>query len=79
MFDISLYSDVQPIQSIIKFPRRKISNKQRSFQSLWYKVYPWIEYSIFFFCRHFTSSISREKHEDVLRLKTIFGYGEETC
>jgi hypothetical protein len=72
VLDISLNSDEQPIQTIINFPRRKICEKQRSFQSSWYKVYPWIEYSIqldaifCFFCRHFTSSISREKHQDVL-------------
>ncbi|XP_025420657.1 zinc finger MYM-type protein 1-like [Sipha flava] len=72
VLDISLNSDEQPIQPIINFPRRKICEKQRSFQSSWYKVYPWIEYSVqldaifCFFCRHFTSSISREKHQDVL-------------
>jgi len=72
VLDISLNSDEQPIQPIINFPRRKICEKQRSFQSSWYKVYPWIEYSVqldaifCFFCRHFTSSISREKHQNVL-------------
>lgn len=46
VLDISLNSDEQPIQPIINFPRRKICEKQRSFQSSWYKVYPWIEYSV---------------------------------
>lgn len=46
VLDISLNSDVQPIQPIINFPRRKIYDKHRSFQSSWYKVYPWIEYSV---------------------------------
>lgn len=45
-YSSSLNSDVQPIQLIIKIPRCKICDKQRSFQSSWYKVYPWIEYSI---------------------------------
>jgi len=48
MLDIILNSDVQPIQPIINFSRRKICDKQRSFQSsgTTYKVYPWIEYSV---------------------------------
>jgi hypothetical protein len=72
VLDISLNSDEQPIQPIINFSRRKICEKQRNFQISWYKVYPWTEYSvqldeIFCFCgRHFTNSISREKHQDVL-------------
>jgi len=45
VLDISLNSNVQPIQPIINFPRRNICDKQRSFQSSWYKVYPWIEKS----------------------------------
>lgn len=72
VLDISLNCDLQPTQPIINFPRRKICDKQRSFQSSWYKTYPWIEYSIqldaifCFFCRHFASSVSYEKHQDVL-------------
>lgn len=46
VLDISLNSDEPPNQPIINFPRRKICEKQRSFQSSWYKVYPWIEYSV---------------------------------
>ncbi|VVC29744.1 Hypothetical protein CINCED_3A020143 [Cinara cedri] len=67
VLDISLNSDEQPIQPIINFPRRKICEKQRSFQSSWYKVYPWIEYSVQLDgIRHLTSSMFREKHQDVL-------------
>lgn len=62
----------KPIQPIINFPRRKIGNKQLFFQSSWYKIYPWIQYSVqldaifCFYCRHFATSTSHEKQQDVL-------------
>jgi len=46
VLDISLNFDKKPIQPIINFPRRKIGNKQRCFQSSSYKIYPWIEYPV---------------------------------
>ena len=79
VLDISLNCDKKPIQPIINFPRRKIGNKQRCFQSSWYKIYPWIEYSVqldaifCFYCRHFATSTSHEKQQDVL---IVSGYSD---
>ena len=34
-----------PVQPIVNFPSRTFGSKKRSFNSEWYKLYPWLEYS----------------------------------
>ena len=58
--DISLSPLLPAVQPNGPFPKRIYSGKLRSFNSSWYKEYPWIEYSkskdvIYCYpCRHFT-------------------------
>ena len=58
ILDLSLNYDQPPVQPNIVYPYKSISKSKRSFNSTWYKQYPWIEYSIQFdqifcyYCRH---------------------------
>ena len=45
--DIASMPAFPPVQPVnIKYPATLISGKARSFNPAWYKVYPWLEYSI---------------------------------
>lgn len=68
IIDISIDCSSGPTQPRTNFPRRVISGNSRSFKSIWYDKFSWLEYSITkdavfcFYCRHFLV----QKSHDVL-------------
>ena len=44
--DIALNISQPPVQRYVKFPVTIINQKRQSFNSNYYKKYPWIEYSV---------------------------------
>ena len=44
--DIALNISQTPVQQYVKFPVTIINQKRQSFNSNWYKKYPWIEYLV---------------------------------
>ena len=60
--DIAASPNQSPVQPILQYPVTVIGGKRRSFNSLWYKKYHWLEYSrekdaVYCFpCRFFGSS-----------------------
>ena len=67
--DIALSISQPPVQRYVKFPITIINGKRRSFNSNWYKKYPWIEYSVqkdaafCYACRFFPSTSSNRVEE----------------
>ena len=63
--DIASSISQLPVQRYIKFPVTIVSGKRHSFNSNWYKKYPWIEYSVkkdaafCYACRLFPSTSNR--------------------
>ena len=43
--DIAASANQSPVQPILQYPVTIVSGKRRSFNSLWYKKYHWLEYS----------------------------------
>ncbi|XP_063920420.1 zinc finger MYM-type protein 1-like [Zophobas morio] len=66
--DISQCVDEGPTQIIMNaYPSRNFGNRLRSFNKEWYKVFPWLEYSVSkdcvfcHYCRHFSPKSGKEK------------------
>lgn len=56
-----------------------IYNKYRSFNSLWYSKYPWIEYSkqkdriYCYYCRHFAINVTPQDNKFLLNKAIVTG------
>ena len=70
--DVAVGPHQFPVQPVGNFPLRTYGNKKRSFNSKWYKKYPWLEYSkesdsVFCFpCRFFAKGPGRVDESFVL-------------
>ena len=59
LVDISKEKSHHPVQPVIQFPKSMFGSVGRAFQSRWYSVYPWLDYSVShdaafcYPCRHF--------------------------